>query len=63
MTIKDYNEKNLPESYYPTMHMDGYFPEEILMTARKQFTRDAEANQEEDSIGNVHITSEVSIKK
>lgn len=63
MTIKDYNEKNLPESYSSTMHMDGYSPEEILITARKQFLSDAEASQEEESFENVHITSEVSIKK
>ena len=63
MTIADRDNRNLPERYYSTMYMDGFTPEQILMTARQTFMSDAEESQEEVSIDNVHITSEVKIKK
>ena len=55
--------KTMPERYYPTMYLDGYTPEQILMTAHKTFIQNAEGNQEEESFENVHITSEVKVKK
>ena len=63
MTIAESRNKKLPESYYPTMYLDGFTPEEILTTARKGFIRDAEGFQEEGSYENVHITSEIKVKK
>ena len=52
-----------PENYYPTMYLDGYTPEEILTAAHRTFIQEAEGFQEEEGYGNVHITSEVKIKK
>lgn len=63
MTLMDYASKDLPENYYSTMYMDGYTPEEILMTAHRSFIYEAEEYQEEDSFENVQITSEVKVKK
>lgn len=59
----DYANKDLPESYYSTMYMDGYSPEEILMTAHRSFIDEVEDYQEEDSFENVQITSEVKVEK
>lgn len=56
-------DKTMPEKYYPSMYLDGFMPEQILMTAHRQFIRETERGQEEESFENVHITSEVKIKK
>ena len=58
MTISDYVNSKQSDSYYSTMYMDGYTPEQILMTAHRTFIEEAE----DESIGNVQVTSEVNIK-
>ena len=63
MTVSEYANRNLPENYYALMFQDGYSPEEILKTAHRSFINEAEDLQEEESIGNVKITSEVNIRK
>jgi hypothetical protein len=45
------------------MYLDGYTPEEILMTAHRTLIQKTEGFQEEENYENVHITSEVKIKK
>lgn len=63
MTVSEYANRNLPENYYPMMHLDGYTPEEILMSAHRTLFQKAEGFQEEEGYENVHITSEVKVKK
>lgn len=36
----------LPEHYYPTMNLDGFTPEQILMTARRDMRADYGAEAE-----------------
>ncbi len=37
----------LPEHYYPTMYLDGFTPEQIMMTARRDMRADYGAEAEE----------------
>ena len=60
MTIADYATNNLPDNYYTTMYMDGYSPEEIMMTAHRTFYDEA---MEREEIDGVSITSEVKLKR
>lgn len=50
--------EDLPE-YYPTMYLDGYTPEQIMMAQRKKILK---AYAEKESVDEVNITSEVKLK-
>ena len=47
----------LPD-YYPTMHLDGYTPEEIFNSHHKTMLK----NLKSDSSDNIKIESEIKIK-
>ena len=55
MSIYDYYKKNIPE-YYDLMYLDGYTPEQILISAHQTFYE--EINREEDDSYNLSISSE-----
>lgn len=50
--------KEIPE-YYPTMHLDGFKPEEILYATKKKMLQQA---YERDQVEEVMIKSEVKLK-
>lgn len=58
MTVADYVNKDLPNSYFSLMYQDGYTPEEILMTAHRQFADELTSDQEMEDM---KITSEVNL--
>lgn len=45
MTIADTYFRHVPD-YYPTMHMDGFKPEEIYYAVRKAMLKQKEARDE-----------------
>lgn len=58
MTIGEYYNRKIPE-YYPTMYLDGYTPQEILIAAHKSMLKEYQDSQQVDE---VKITSEVKVK-
>ena len=58
MTIEEYYNRKIPE-YYPTMYLDGYTPQEILIAAHKSMLKEYQDSQQVDE---VKITSEVKVK-
>ena len=54
MTLSDYYNRQVPE-YYPTMYLDGYTPQHILMAKHTQMLQS-------QTIDEVNVTSEVKIK-
>ena len=52
--------RNLPEHYYNTMYLDGYTPEQILKTARRNIREAYEMRAEGPA--NVVINAEVKTK-
>ena len=54
MTLSDYYNRQVPD-YYPTMYLDGYTPQQILMAKRIQMLQS-------QTVDEVKITSEVKIK-
>lgn len=45
----------LPD-YYPTMYLDGYTPEQILLAAHRTFAKEYDAKQKEkDTIKDINI--------
>lgn len=58
MTIEEYYNRKIPE-YYPTMYLDGYSPQEILIAAHKSMLNEYQDSQQVDEI---KITSEVKVK-
>lgn len=68
MTLFDYYDRQIPD-YYPTMHMDGYTPEQIMHAAHRKMVREYDARQEAkraeaeaNEIPTVKIVSEVKIR-
>lgn len=53
MTLSDYYNQ-VPE-YYPTMYLDGYTPQQILMAKRSQMLQS-------QTVDEIKVTSEVKIK-
>ena len=60
MSIYDYICRNLPQQYYPTMYQDGYTPEQILMTARRDMY-ERFLDRQEDANPEIAVTSEVTV--
>ena len=58
MTLNDYIYANLP-TYYPTMYLDGYTPEQIREAAHRDMIEEYTSKPEGYE---VHITSEVKLK-
>lgn len=58
MTLYDYYDRQIPD-YYPTMHMDGYTPEQIRHALNRKMICEYEESQTVDEI---RITSEVKRK-
>jgi hypothetical protein len=58
MTIGEYYNRKIPE-YYPTMYLDGYTPQEILIAVHKSMHNEYQDSQQVDEI---KITSEVKVK-
>lgn len=58
MSIADYVSKHIPD-YYPSMYLDGYSPEEILIARRKSMLA---ALDNTDEGFEVKIVSEVKKK-
>ena len=58
MSLTNFKERNIPD-YYPTMYLDGFTPEEILMAKHRQMRQ----TQEEQQLPtNIHITTEIKKK-
>ncbi len=55
----DYIYRKVPE-YYPTMYLDGFTPEEILMAKHKQMLEQIEGNQ---TVEKIVVSSEVKVKR
>ena len=63
MTFAEYHHRKIPE-YYKTMYLDGYSPEEIHYALRKKMRREyAERQARQNQTHDIHITSEVKIRK
>jgi hypothetical protein len=58
MTIGEYYNRKIPE-YYPTMYLDGYTPQEILIAAHKRMLNEYQDSQQ---VNEIKITSEVKVK-
>lgn len=58
MSLYEYLNRQTPD-YYPTMHLDGYTPEEILQAHRKMMLDKIAGSQMVDTI---KIISEVKTK-
>lgn len=58
MTIEEYYNRKIPE-YYPTMYLDGYTPQQILIAVHKSMLNEYQDIQQVDEI---KITSEVKVK-
>lgn len=58
MTIADYYNRKIPE-YYPTMYLDGYTPQQILIAAHKRILNEYQDSQQ---VNEIKITSEVKVK-
>ena len=58
MNLSEYTYRKIP-SYYPSMYLDGFSPNEILMAARKKMLEGLEKDQPTEG---VKIISEVKIK-
>ena len=50
--------KEIPE-YYPTMHLDGFTPEEIMYATKKKMLRE---DSERDLVDEIVVNSEVKLK-
>ena len=68
MTLFDYYDRQIPD-YYPTMHMDGYTPAQIMHAAHRKMVCEYEARQEAkraeaevNEIPTVKIVSEVKVR-
>ena len=61
MTMYDNYMKKIPD-YYPTMYRDGYSPEEILMSVRRQMYQEHQERNNPELPTNIHITSEIKKK-
>ena len=64
MTLYEYYDRKVPE-YYPSMHLDGYAPAQILQSTRRKLQKAHEAREAEAEpmeIPEVRIRSEVKIK-
>lgn len=59
-SIIDKYQKYIPE-YYPTMYLDGYTPEQIMIAMRKKMRGLTRPAPQEPPF-EVHITSEVKLK-
>lgn len=63
MTFAEYHDRKIPE-YYKTMESDGYSAEAVLYALRRQMWREyAERQAAQNQTHNVHITSEVKVRK
>ena len=49
MTISDYWNSQLPD-YYPTMHLDGYTPQQIIQALRNTERKKYEAQREQERL-------------
>jgi hypothetical protein len=58
MTIADYYNRKIPE-YYPTMYLDGYTPQQILIAAHKRMLNEYQDSQQ---VNEIKVTSEVKVK-
>jgi len=58
MNLSEYTYRKIP-SYYPSMYMDGFSPDEILMAARQKMLEGLEEDQPTEG---VKIISEVKIR-
>lgn len=58
MSIFDYNNRKIPE-YYPTMHLDGYTPYEIMAAKKAALYKEI---QQQEAIEEIKITTEIKIK-
>lgn len=58
MTLSEYIYRNTP-TYYPSMYLDGYTPNQILQAARQKLMAQYEESQQVDVI---KIISEVKVK-
>jgi len=58
MNLSEYTYRKIP-SYYPSMYMDGFSPDEILMAARQKMLEGLEEDQPTEG---VKIVSEVKIR-
>ena len=56
----DQKTRKLPEHYYNTMYLDGYMPEEILMTKRRDMM--AEYTERMEQPMDVNIRTEIRTK-
>ena len=56
----DQKTRILPEHYYNTMYLDGFSPEEILMTKRRDMMAEYEARTEQPM--DVNIRTEIRTK-
>ena len=61
MSLYDHAMSQLPDRYYPTMHLDGYTPEQILITKRCDMMAEYEARTEQQPI-DVNIRTEIKTK-
>jgi len=60
MSVLDYIHRGIP-AYYPTMYLDGYTPEQIMIAVRKKMRGLTRPAPQEPPF-KVHITSEVKLK-
>lgn len=58
MTIEEYYNRKIPE-YYPTMYLDGYTPQQILIAVHKSMLNEYQDSQQ---VNEIKITSEVKVK-
>ncbi len=63
MTFAESLDRKIPE-YYKTMESDGYSAEAVLYALRRQMWREyAERQARQNQTHDIHITSEVKIRK
>ncbi len=58
MTLSEYNNRKIPE-YYPTMHLDGYTPYEIMAAKKAALYKEI---QQQEAIEEIKITTEIKVK-
>ena len=58
MSLYDQAMSQLPEQYYPTMYMDGFTPEQIMMTRRRDMLAEYAAQAEQQPM-DVNIRTEM----
>lgn len=61
MSLYDQAMSQLPDHYYPSMYLDGYTPEQILMTKRRDMMAEYAARTEQQPV-DVNIRTEVKTK-